>query len=372
MPAPVCLLGTFETKAEELGALTEMLKGHGLDVVPVDLSLTSGGAVLPGEEKLLQMAAHVKAASATMAAAAPAAVVAIGGGTGTEMACRAMRDLPMSLPKFVVTTLPFDPRAAVADNAVTLIPTLCDIQGMNATLRQVFARTAAMVAGTIRAPTPAASDTKSVAVSLLGVTQQAGEEVLRLLRAAGQETAAFHANGFGGAAFARFAAEGALCGAIDLTVNEIVRMHVVGAHVDMPTRFTCAAALPRIVLPGTLNFLDGGIQDQMPAEYHARPHYRQSSYFTHVKLTEAELTKATRRLSRDLNTSTAHCEVLVPMGGFSSEDRPGGAIEDEGLRELAAEIFEAEARAYTVTRLPYHISAPETAREAVSRLLPHL
>ncbi|NDR58697.1 Tm-1-like ATP-binding domain-containing protein [Aliiruegeria sabulilitoris] len=372
MSGSVALLGTFETKPEELHALSLMLAGHGLAVAPFDLSLASGGEVLPGEEKLRRMAKKVEQASAGIVAADPGAVLAIGGGTGSEMALRAMRALPLGLPKFMITTLPFDPRAALADNDVTLIPTLCDIQGMNAPLRRIFTRTAAMVAA-VASPLPVHGvPKKAVAVSLLGVTQQAGEKILERLVKAGQETATFHSNGFGGAALARFASQGALCGVIDMTVNEIVRMHVAGAHVPMPTRYTCAAALPRIVLPGTLNFLDGGIRDQMPEEYKARPHYRQSSYFTHVQLTEAEMDTAARSLAADLNQSTAHCEVLVPMGGFSSEDRPGGAIESLALREQAAEIFEAEARAYTVTRLPHHIADHETADEAVSRLLPHL
>ncbi|RYH07846.1 Tm-1-like ATP-binding domain-containing protein [Tropicimonas sp. IMCC6043] len=372
MAETVALLGTFETKPEELHALSNMLTGRGLKVLSFDLSLSSGGDVLPGEEKLRRMAAMVEQTSAGIVEAAPDAVLAIGGGTGSEMALRAMRALPLGLPKFLITTLPFDPRAALADNDVTLIPTLCDIQGMNAPLRRIFHRTATMVAAAARALPEDEATRRAVAVSLLGVTQQAGEKILQRLRDAGQETATFHSNGFGGAALARFAAGGALSGVIDMTVNEIVRMHVAGAHVPMPTRFTCAAALPRIVLPGTLSFLDGGVRDQMPEAYKARPHYRQSSYFTHVQLTEAEMDRAARALAADLNTSSAHCEVLVPMGGFSSEDRPGGAIESLALREQAAEIFEAEARAFTVTRLPYHIADQETADEAVSRLLRHL
>lgn len=372
MNETVALLGTCETKAEEMSALSEALARQGLAILPFDLSLASGGAVLPGEEKLRRMATKVGDVSAAITRAVPAAVLAIGGGTGSEMALRVLKSLPPGLPKFLITTLPFDPRAALADTDVTLIPTLCDIQGMNAPLRRIFSRSAAMVAGAVRATPEPGGQKTSVAVSLLGVTQQAGAGILRRLREAGLETAAFHANGFGGAALVRYAAEGAFSGVIDMTVNEIVRMHVAGAHVPMPDRFTCAADLPRVILPGTLNFLDGGILEQMPAEWRARPHYRQSGYFTHVKLTEAEITRATRALAADLNRSTAPCELLLPMGGFSSEDRPGGAIEDAGLRACAAEIFEAEARAYSVTRLPHHLNDPETAAEAVSRLLPHL
>ncbi|MFV0359217.1 Tm-1-like ATP-binding domain-containing protein [Tropicimonas sp.] len=372
MAGPVALLGTYETKPEELAALSAAFQEHGLAVVRVDLSLGAGGQVLPGDEKLRRMGEAVDRTVGEISAANPSAVVAVGGGTGSEMALRAMRQLPLDLPRFMITTLPFDPRGAVADSAITLVPTLCDVQGMNAILRRVFQRTAAMVAGVVGSDTPAPAPRRSVAVTMLGVTQGAGEEILRLLRTQGHETSAFHASGFGGAALTRFAQAGMFSGLIDMTVNEAVRLHVAGAHVPMPARFTCASALPRVLLPGAMNFLDGGALDQLRPEWRERPHYRQSSYFTHVKLTEPEMVRVATALAADLNTSTAPCEVLLPMGGFSSEDRPGGAIEDAALRECAAAVFEAEARSYSVTRIPSHISAPETAAEAVSRLLSHI
>jgi uncharacterized protein (UPF0261 family) len=73
-------------------------------------------------------------------------------------------------------------------------------------------------------------------------------------------------------------------------------------------------------------------------------------------------------LANRLNQGTKPSEVLIPMGGFSHEDRPGGAIEDPQLREIAADILERDARAYRVRRLDHHINAPEVAREAVAAL----
>lgn len=365
-------MGTFETKYEELSVLSQLLQAQGLNVLEIDLSFLAEGAILNGEEKIQRMTQIAKDATAKVKNANPGAVLAIGGGTGSEMALSVLQPLPIAMPKFLITTLPFDPRRAVSDNAVTLIPTLCDIQGMNAVLRRVFTRTAAMVAAVVGSFNEPDCDTLSVAVSLLGVTHSAGEEVLKQLKINGQETSSFHAAGYGGAALTRFAQNNMFCGVIDLTVNEIVRMHIAGPHVPMPDRFTCTAHLPRVVLPGALNLFDCGSYEGMSQELRDRAHYQYSSYFTHVKLSHAEIAQATQALTSDLNRSTAHCEVLLPMHGFSSEDRPGGAIEDADLREHAAEIFENNAREYTVTRLPQHINSLETASEAVSRLLPHL
>jgi uncharacterized protein (UPF0261 family) len=90
--------------------------------------------------------------------------------------------------------------------------------------------------------------------------------------------------------------------------------------------------------------------------------------FTHVALTEAEMQAQALALAEALNLSRAPCRVLVPMGGFSHEDRPGGAIEAATLRAIAAAVLEERARAYTVTRLPDHINTPETAEASVAAL----
>ena len=151
--ARVRLIGTVETKRAELAALAEALAVHGLAVDLQDISLGAKGAVLPGSEKLARMAARGAEAGAEAAARAEGCLAAIGmgGGTGAEIALHVLRALPADLPKLLVTTLAFDPRDALADCAVTLVPTLCDIEGMNPMLARAFATTAAVLAnhGTI-------------------------------------------------------------------------------------------------------------------------------------------------------------------------------------------------------------------------------
>lgn len=368
--ARVLLIGTFETKQVELGYLSDALTRNGLDVEEVDVSLGSGGVVWTGAEKLARMAERAEAAAAKIASHCDECYVAlgVGGGTGGEIVLAALKGLPAAYPKLLITTLAFDPRAALADTAITLIPTLCDIEGLNPTLRQVFENTAAAVAGIYRAQIAPRSSAPAIAVTTLGATNRAGSETTRLLAAAGYEATVFHANGYGGAAFARFVTERHVQGVIDLNVHELGRIRLAGAHVPMPTRFSCANALPRVVLPGALNFIGLGAVDTVSDPHLARPHYRHSSQFTHVKLTVAEMADQAIALAEALNATTAPCHVIIPMGGFSHEDRPGGAIEDPTLREVAAETLEAAARAFTVSRVPHHINTTQTANAAVQAL----
>lgn len=369
--ARVLLIGTLETKRRELAYLAAALRRHGLGVELMDVSLGSKGTILSGAEKLACMAARAEAAATEIAYLHEQCSVAIGvgGGTGGEIVIAAIRGLPATYPKVLVTTLAFDPRAALADTAITLIPTLCDIEGLNAQLRQVFENAAAMVAGLAQAKAVPEAEHPTVAVTTLGATAGAGIGVAHELADAGYESALFHANGYGGAAFSRFVAEGRAIGVIDITVHELGRIRLAGAHVPMPDRFSGAATLPRVVLPGALNFIGLGAVETVGAAHLARQHYRHTGQFTHVKLTEVEMADQAQALAHALNASTAPCHVILPMGGFSHEDRPGGAIEDATLREIAADTLTRDARAYTVARVPHHINTAETAHAAVAALM---
>ncbi len=364
------LLGTYATKRGALDALHRAMQDHGLDVEPVDLSLQVGTGRVSGAEKVAMMQARAAEAALTVAARGPncLAAVGMGGGTGAEIVMGALKLLPATYPKILVSTLPFDPRPMVADSAVTLIPTLCDIEGSNAMLAQILENTAAAVAGLARARPVSATGRRAVGLTTLGATGAAGERIARGLTDAGLEPVVFHANGYGGAAFARFLSDGFALGVLDLTTHELGRLRLAGAHVDMPERFAAARGLPRVLLPGGLNFLGLGAIDAVPDAYRARPHYRHTAQFTHVKLTEAEMADQAEALAEELNCSTAPCHVILPMGGFSHEDAPDGAIEDPGLRAVLAEGLETRARAFTTARIEAHINEPAVAVAAVDAL----
>lgn len=368
--ARVLLIGTLETKQAEISYMAAALHAHGLEVETMDVSLASGGAIWSGAEKLERMAARAEAAAAQIAAncADCSVAIGIGGGTGGEIVLAAIKGLPATYPKILVTTLAFDPRPALADSSITIIPTLCDIEGLNAQLRQVFENAAAMVAGLAQATRVPPGDKRVVAVTTLGATGRAGAEISKQLADKGFEPTVFHANGYGGAAFSRFIEDGHAHGVIDMNVHELGRMRIAGAHVAMPGRFSAADHLPRVVLPGALNFLGLGALETVSPDHLKRPHYWHTKQFTHVKLTTEEMTSQAQSLAAALNGANAFCHLLLPMGGFSHEDREGGAIEDPLLRDIAADILEANARAYTVERLPHHINTAETATAAVQAL----
>ncbi|MEL6702263.1 MAG: Tm-1-like ATP-binding domain-containing protein, partial [Pseudomonadota bacterium] len=301
-------------------------------------------------------------------------VVGLGGGTGAEIILKVLRAMPITFPKVLVTTLPFDPRFALADNSVILVPTLADICGLNATLREVLENAAAMVAGLCqtRRKAEACVLQPSIGITALGATEGAVAPLLGALKLRAKEATVFHANGFGGAAFARFAERGAFHSIIDLTPHELTRTLIAGAHVPMPTRFTASPEVARIVLPGALNFIGLGELSLIPDHYLARPHYTHSGLFTHVKLTKDEMAAMARALAATLNAATGPRTLIIPMGGFSHQDRPGGAIEDPDLRATFRDTMRARLNAdVRIVELDTHITDPAVTGAILDALPVH-
>jgi len=364
----VLLLATYDTKQEEADYLIAGLTALGVDVDCCDISLHACGAQWGPAEKLAGMRQAAERAVIEIANKPQTGrrmVVALGGGTGGQIALQVLQSLPVHMPKVLVTTLPFDPRYIIADSSIVLVPTVADLSGLNATTRAALDRAAAITGGLFHAtlPTGASSLTPSVGMTALGVTGPGAEAVRMGLRAQGHEVTVFHANGFGGAAFARWARIRAFKSVIDYTPHELTRLHIGGVHAEMPDRFTAMGHLPRVILPGGVNFLGMGQADLMPGLFRVRPHYSHSPLFTHVQCTADEMQTCATVLGKALDQATAPLRVLIPMGGFSSEDRDGGVIENVDLRHAFADTLETFV---PVERVAGHINDQSVADAALA------
>ena len=376
----VLLLSTMDTKAEEVGYAVAALAANGVATRVHDVSLKTGGKRLAGNEKLraMQRTAHdIIHGIGPLLGPHYRAIFGIGGGTGGQIIIDVMRALPFSYPKVLVSPLPFDPRDHVADTSIVIVPALADLCGLNATLRQVLDNAAAMVAGICANTRPPVhvSDEPSIGITALGSTHAGVDALVRMVREAGREATVFHSNGYGGAAFARWCESGAFEGTIDYTTHEITRLHVTGAHTSMPHRFTAPAqaGIPSVVLQGGMNFIGLGGQAFVPRSLLARPHYRHSALFTHVKVSEDEMRLCAGALATELLRARGDTRVMVPMGGFSSEDRAGGAIEDQTLREVFLDTIREElADRIPIQAIDAHINDAACARAALDAVLERL
>ena len=133
-------------------------------------------------------------------------VIALGGSGGTSIAAAAMRELPLTLPKMIVSTVASgDTSSYVAESDITLMYSVVDIAGLNDVLRAVIANAAAAIAGMARGyAARSAKETggdercKCVGVTMFGVTTPAVTVARERLEKMGFEVYVFHATGAGG------------------------------------------------------------------------------------------------------------------------------------------------------------------------------
>ena len=379
MPTPQILtLTTLETKARASAYFHQQLEQLGLSWLSLDTSLRCSEQ-LSGAAKLAAMqqrSLEVGAQAAAAVTAGAQVVVGLGGGTGGQIALDVLRQLPVELPKVLISSLAFDLRDHLAANFIVVVPCLCDFSGRNHLLDQALERGAHItqaLGARISNNQPVAP---SVGISELGVTSPGVQALRSVLQEYGHDSTIFHANGYGGAALAYCADQGHLSALVDYTPHEITRILITGAHAPMPRRFSAAIdqRLPIVICPGALNFLGLGTLDSLSPEHRARPHYQHSPSFTHVAISIDEMRMCVRALLEYLRPSPRPITLLVPMGGFSSEDREGGALENPDLRAALLECAQAaKPRNLRIHPKPnLHINHPTFAHTCSQALLEYL
>ncbi|MBV8497317.1 MAG: Tm-1-like ATP-binding domain-containing protein, partial [Gammaproteobacteria bacterium] len=190
----ILIVGTADTKAEELRFLKRCLERQGTCAAIMDVGVLGEASLVP-EYANTQVAA---AAGTTLAALAALGdenaamqkmaegavslmlslyragkvhgVLALGGTMGTDLALDVTAALPLGMPKVIVSTVAFSHLIPAERLAPDLMMILWagGLYGLNSVCRSILSQAAGAVAGACRAVVPAASERPRVAVSSLG------------------------------------------------------------------------------------------------------------------------------------------------------------------------------------------------------------
>ncbi|TRX89693.1 hypothetical protein FHL15_009443 [Xylaria flabelliformis] len=274
-------------------------------------------------------------------------IVSLGGSGGTSIAAAIMRDLPLTLPKLIVSTVASgDTSSYIGETDITMMYSVVDIAGLNGVLRAVIANAAAAIAGMAqsyasRSATNQASDgsemrKKAIGITMFGVTTPAVEVARRVLDAQGFEVYVFHATGAGGRAN----------GVLDLTTTELADELVGGVFSAGKGRLTAAAkaGVPQIVSVGAMDMVNFGPKDTLPEKFQDRNIFEHNPSVTLVRTTPEECQELGKRVAsrlRDNCTSPSVTEVWLPLKGISAI-----AVEGQAFYEKKADdaLFDAIRR----------------------------
>jgi len=389
--ATVLVIGTMDTKGRESAYLAGRIREHGCEVVLMDVgilgeadeidcditrqavaeaagttldALRNAGSRGKAVEGMREGARHVARALAGKGRIHGA--ISLGGAEGAVLAAAAMQELPLGMPKTIVSPIAsgrrtFGPFVGTTD--IGVVHSVVDILGLNRIARDVFDSVAAGVAGGALAferkcLVPAEKPTrKQFAATMLGNTTRPLMLIRRRFEAECGELVIFHANGVGGAALEQHIDAGHIDGVLDYTLSEIIANIAGGFHDAGPSRLESAGrkGLPQVVVPGCVDFMVCGPRHEVPPQWRDRPSYYHNPEFTLIRATRDEQLEAARRIAGKLNASRGRVALLVPTRGLSipncESDQLGapGAFWNPPLDAA----FRAELRRYVDKHIEY-------------------
>jgi len=400
-PPAIALIGTLDTKADEIGYVRDRLVALGAEPVVIDSGILGEPGIeadVTREEvareagyelERIQAAGSRGAAVELMVEGVRAVclrlwlegriqgVLCLGGAEGALLGAAAMRALPVGVPKLIVSPSASGRRAFgpfVGESDVLVMHSVVDILGLNPIARSVFDNAAAAVAGMARDAGRPVSDLggRSVGITMLGHTTPAVMRIRAALERAGHEPVVFHANGVGGPAMEKLAAAGALAGVIDYTLSEVANAMVGGLHATGPERLTVAGShrLPQVVVPGCVDFFNQGAPDTVPEELRARKSYYHNPVATLVRLEREEMAELGRVVAGRLNGSRGPVRVLAPTRGFSMADVEGGDLWEPAADAAFLEALGSSLRPEIPLELvETHVNDPAFADLVAERFL---
>jgi len=388
----VYVIGTCDTKGEELDYARNLIRAAGLNVVLVDVGTRGDGAmadvparavaamhpqgeraVLGGDDRGAAVVAMAEALSIWLAAQNDIdAVLGLGGSGNTALVTAAMRELPIGVPKLMVSTVASGNVAPyVGPNDIAMMYSVTDVAGLNAISRKVIGNAAHAVAGMARWKPPTVSgDRPGIGMTMFGVTTTCVDQIRERLEPQ-YESYVFHATGTGGQSMEKLADSGLIAGMIDVTTTEVADHLMGGVFPCTQDRFGAVerTRLPYVGSVGAVDMVNFGARDTVPERYRQRNLYVHNPQVTLMRTTPAENVAIGRWIAERLNRCDGELCFLLPLGGVSAIDAPGMPFHDpqadEALFAAIRSTFQATARR-RLLELPFNINEPAFADAAVA------
>ena len=397
----VVVMGTLDTKGEELGFVRDRLEMIGVETLLVDVGIVHPPAVEPDIDRRevaaetgfdIESAAGLLERGTAVAAMAEAGaavarrllaegrcdgIIGVGGGSNSAIATAAMRALPLGVPKVMVSTLSGEEASAcIGGSDLILFPSIVDVAGLNVIFLPILANAVAAMAGMVDAPPICfKAGGQRIAATMFGVTTPSVAAARECLEPAGYEVVTFHARGNGGKAMEALIRDGFFAGILDVTTTELADEMVGGKLSAGPDRLTAAGAagLPQVVSLGALDVVNFGPIDTVPPRFEHRLFSVHNPQATLMRTNAEECAQIGAELARKLSASTGPTAVFVPLRGLSGLSIEGGVFYDpEADEALFDSLRENLSDRVELREIDTSINDPEFARAMAAQLMDFL
>src|SRR4030043_515819 len=397
----VVILGTMNTKEEQLQFLKEKITSRGHEAILMDLS--TGGrshiqadippqeiASLVGKdfEEIISSKDRFAVTNAMSAGAQQKALdllsrgnlhgmVALGGATMALIGLPVMSKLPFGIPKVIATpaAMPVYIRRWFGAMDLVVMQLIMEIAGMNDLVKNALAQ----VAGTISGMVEEAYDYKalklpypSIAVTELGFSDQCAKYVEQLLEEKGYHVYPFHAQGISDRAMDRLISQGFFEGVIEIVPAGLIEERFKGNRAAGIERLdaACERGIPQVWAPCCLNLTGAGPTRTNRDKYIAsRKVINIDEMRAMARFPRDELLIGARLYTEKMNKAKGPMKLVVPLRGWSSLDQEGSVLydpEEDGM--FIDELKKNLRRPIEIEEVDCNLEDIRTARALVDSL----
>lgn len=383
----ILIIGTGDTKADELLFMRERIVEAGGEPVMVDVSVLGDppykaeydkhaiAAAAETTNEAIANSGDENTAMTLMALGASRLVrrlhdegkadgfIALGGTMGTDLALDVALALPLGVPKFVVSTIAYShliPPDRIATDLMMIL-WAGGLYGLNSTCKAVLSQACGAVVGAAR--TAVKPDVKRPIVGMSSLGRSCLTYMVTLkpeLEKRGYEVVVFHTTGMGGRALEAIAAQGGFAAVMDFSLQELANQ-LTGSVVNSgKDRLENAGqrAIPQIVAPGAIDMVDFPAWQPVPEHFADRPYHAHNRLLASVTSNGETRRAIARAIGGKLASASGPVAFILPAGGIQQWDQQGEPLhEPESLAAFVDEMRKSVRAPAELHEIDGHINS---------------
>jgi uncharacterized protein (UPF0261 family) len=330
------VMGTWDTKPEELEFIFEEITKRGHHPVQLDLSTKKikGKRDTAISHTISQAKERLKK---IMKGQPISGALSMGGGTNLFMSTKLMEELPLFIPKIIVSSMIVNSVHSFRTyKDIIYIQSPCDFGILNPITKDLLRSCVAILTSARKELSH--FDKPAIAVTGFGISDGYYEVTKRFWLQRGYHLIPFHSVGENTMAMAELIQKGFFKGILDLTLHDVMDHIAGGAFGKMDENRLYAYLsrdIPAVIAPGgldTIAYIPQG--HSLPASFRKREIYHHD-FRVGIKAKRKEIIKAAEWIGNILQKARPQKAIfLIPLRGWSSPGEKGKEFFDPGLIDL--------------------------------------
>ena len=356
----IVVIGTLDTKGEQILFLKDRITQRGHKAIIVDLSMGDAplfqADITPQEiaqadgksiEEITvsrdrSLAARVMEAGAIKKIGELYSdrkvdgMIAVGGATMALIGSRIMEVLPFGIPKIIVcpAAMPAYIGLWFGTLDVAIMQSIVEFAGLNDLLKDVLARAAGAICGMAEEASPSGTlrvPKGAIAITQFGFSDNCAKHVRQYLEERGYVVYPFHAQGISDRAMDSLIDQGYFDGVIEIVPAGVIEEIFEGHRAAGPKRLEAAGkrGIPQVIAPCSVNLTGCGSTRKHHEKYASRERVMKIDEIRAMtRFNDEELRIGAKAYADKLNKAKGRVSILIPLRGWSSLDKEGSILYD--------------------------------------------